>query len=98
MSSSAREASRSEATRRQSVGAAAGGGLGIGTGVAAITFGLRSRGWRAVYARSGAIILPCLLNRSAFWQYSCHLTQGTRTMAKTLDRLDRKILEELQAD
>jgi DNA-binding Lrp family transcriptional regulator len=49
----------------------------------------------AVYASALGISLLALPVINDIWQYYCYLVP---TMAKVLDRLDRRILEELQAD
>src|SRR5262249_3092667 len=100
MSSSAREVCRSEATRGQSTWAAAASALGIGASVAAMSALRKARA-------NGAQSMPDTLQLSCWscsvWRlFGNIIAPGQREtgaeMARTLDRLDRKILEELQAD
>ena len=53
--------------------------------------------FRTAYAPGHAISLPLLPVWSSNWQYPCRFSQGI-CVPKSLDRLDRRILDELQAE
>src|SRR5437660_386426 len=86
MSSSAREAWRSEATRRQSmwpgtapaVAVLVRSALEIVAGCAAMAWASCGARVRAAYALKPAIFLLRLPPNAGFWQYSCHV-QGARS-------------------